>query len=158
MNSIPDKKVMPLCKFGPGGDFVSVWLSCNYTSTLASEKPLTKLIKSIAQTITTLLSPELSWEPPASQASAKQQIYTRQITGYEFKNIKSGRTTFTGENTLYAGKQLLLPDFSSDYLRNYHKPKHRYRIRQTTAKKKTSFVIPTQGSLFEEDLQSAKTA
>ncbi|MFC1738502.1 hypothetical protein ACFL1G_05570 [Planctomycetota bacterium] len=158
MNNLPEKRPEPVCRFGPGGDFVLGWPVNNYQPALISGVPLINLIKSIAQTTTTLLSPELSPEPAASQASAKQQQYTRQITGYEFKNIKPGRTTSTGKNTLYAGKQLLLPDFSSAYVRNCHKPKRRYRIRQTTAEKNTSFVIPGQGSLFEEDLQSAKTA
>ncbi|MHC4424320.1 MAG: hypothetical protein ACYSWR_06605, partial [Planctomycetota bacterium] len=58
MDSRLNKPVEPLCRFGPGGDFVSVWRGESFVSGRSSPNRVYKLLISLSELITLLLGLE----------------------------------------------------------------------------------------------------
>ncbi|GAH28442.1 unnamed protein product, partial [marine sediment metagenome] len=62
MDSRLDNQIEPVCKFGPGGDFVSVWPGEAQQSRQPLTNRLAKLLTSLSQIIPTLLVSSASKE------------------------------------------------------------------------------------------------
>jgi len=60
MDSDKDKMNGPVCRFGPGGDFVSVWPRQPLELTHSSTGRLCKLLASMAEIVTVLLDSEFA--------------------------------------------------------------------------------------------------
>lgn len=138
-------RIDPVCRFGPGGDFVRNWPGTPEQYLKQSQSPLTKLLFSISKLIN------------ATQES--QQQYSVNIT--EDKNAiqPDAKTVPTSASDHDVQSQtLLFADDSGTGTGTSHKQKHRVRAHRRTAKKKAPLRIAGQGSLFDADRQSIKTA
>jgi hypothetical protein len=143
-------RIDPVCRFGPGGDFVRTW-PCNPQDYLHhSQSPLTRLLSSIAKMV-------------GVQAEAIRNNYTIGEDENESVQTNNCRTNAPADanpqdNSEFCGQILLFADDSRACRRAEHKPKHRVRTHRRAAKKRPALRITAQGSLFEADAKSAKTA
>ena len=98
--------IEPVCKFGPGGDFVSVWPRDT---------------------------------KGAGPADARSSLGSQGSVGL-------------------SGQTLLFTDVRVSGSRAGHKPKHHIQAYRRTATKKPAEGSPPQGTLFETNSRSARTA
>jgi len=148
MSSNEDKQIEgvpePVCRFGPGGDFVWVWPRESALS--AQPGGLSRLLGWLSEVI---------HKPPGSD---KGQL------DYASENSKAGRAAYASSaTTITANRRIQFEPmlFADDWrvsARAEHKPKHRIRTHRRAAKKRPAHDQWRQGSLFELDLQSARTA
>ena len=149
-NNVNIHRIDPVCRFGPGGDFVSTW-PCNPEDYLRQpQSPLTKLLYSIAKMV-------------GVQADIERNNYS--IGEDENESVQTGSrrvdapaNTNPQDNNEFCGQILLFADDRRACGRAEHKPKHRVRAHRRAAKKRPALRIAAQGSLFEADSKSAKTA
>lgn len=148
-------RIEPVCKFGPGGDFVSVWPATGGKSAASCSGWLSKLLNKLAQAIAT--------EPIGAVRGGERILYRKQ----EFENALRGSsheptdaetaTIIKGDNVFCGGAMLFANDGGTGGRIRY-KPKHRIRTYRRAAKKRSSDGLPGQGTLFETDFGSARTA
>jgi hypothetical protein len=142
MNSQPNKQSEPVCRFGPGGDFVSVWPP---QSQLLKKQPvnlLSRLNEIIASLIGSTSKENLEY---VVETSAGKPAY-------------SSPTAVIKSDSRFSGRSLLFPDDCRIGLAAGHKSKHHIRAYRRTAKKRPAIAFASHGSLFEPDFKSAKTA
>ncbi len=154
----------PLCKFGPGGDFVYFWPAKPGMKPSSLTKLLNKLVPIVAaqpQHKPQQQEPHIAQTPaePITQIIASKE---------EFENAANNNTgdktthpapaTIIKGDSIFTGQPMLFPDDSRTRKRADHKPKHRVRTHRRTAKKRHTAGLAGQGSLFEANFKSAKTA
>ena len=157
----------PVCRFGPGGDFVSFWPKQHSASHKAVPNSLALLLERLAKIINTKLTPDFDASADSPKITNQPQTLTLPEKGnlkYEVKHAKSEKPTdaapapVINSNCELQDQPMLFPDDRRVSIPTGHKPKHRIRAYRRTAKKKTPVQLPGQGSLFEADLRCAKTA
>jgi len=157
-----NERTEPVCKFGPGGDYVSFWPPGSYELPRLSTNSLTKVLLSLSKIIENLVGSE-SGNILAGRAA------NRFVCGKgDFEDVvKSSTTDKPGHPASNAvikddragpGEPMLFADDWRAGGRAGHKPKHHIRAHRRTAKKRVSVSLSGQGSLFELDLQGAGTA
>jgi hypothetical protein len=142
MNSQPDKQIEPVCRFGPGGDFVSAWPPQPQPP---KKQPVT-LLGRLNEIITTLLG---------SVSKENLEYVVESSVG---KPAYSSPTAAIKSDSRFSGRPLLFPDDCRIGLAAGHKPKHHIRAYRRTAKKRPVISFASHGSLFETNFKSAKTA
>jgi hypothetical protein len=154
----------PLCKFGPGGDFVYCW------PPKADMQPssLTKMLNKLVPLVTSQPAQMPQTHEPEPAAKPAEQTHKIIESKGEFENAVNDNqgdkptdappATIIKGDSLFTGQPLLFPDDSRACRTAKHKPKHRVRTHRRVAKKKPPQGLPGQGSLFETDFKSAKTA
>jgi len=162
-----NKQIEPVCKFGPGGDFVSAWPKEPTSSLKPAPNRLAKLLNSIAEIINATLGSEFDsvTEVPTDIApQANRILYQEEKLKYAVKNSEANEpphttsATIIKSNSPLSGEPMLFADDWGVGSRVGHKSKHRIRTYRRTAKKRHALSLPGQGSLFEADFKSAKTA
>jgi len=154
----------PLCKFGPGGDFVSYWPPKPGMRPSTLTDLLNKLIPIVKAAAAQQAQPHQSNIMAASTDQKQHIISPKEQFGNEAsrdpddKPANAPTATIINGDTLFSGQQMLFPDDSRTRRPAKHKPKHRLRAHRRTAKKTLAAGLPGQGSLFEADFKSAKTA
>jgi hypothetical protein len=155
----------PLCRFGPGGDFTSVWPQDKLDISHPQENVLSKVLGSIAEIMEAVLTPEMqdgSIEITYPKVTSRRIIFPKgQLKNaeiYEPKTTHAQTTTALKDNSQLSGQPMLFPDDYGISDTTGHKQKHRVRTPGRIKKKKAPVSIFGQGSLFEDNLQSAKTA
>ena len=130
MDSRLNKQIEPVCRFGPGGDFISVWPS----------------------------------EPQRFSLASKNIPFRKEILEYTAGTTRANGPAYPAPATVIKGDSLF-PDepmlFTDDWrvgLRAGHKPKHHIRAYRRAVKKRPALVLAGQGSLFDANFKSAKTA
>ena len=162
---IPDreKQSEPLCKFGPGGDFVAAW------EPKTSEHPeaLARLFASAVDALAAAfglkragadmhLNNNICPNEPTELYREKPKDAIEYSTARDSTDAAS--TPAPANSGKFPGEPLLFPDLGRNGLRIKHKPKHRIRASRRTPKKGAAFRIPKQGSLFEGQLTRARIA
>ncbi len=147
MTGKSNRQPEPLCKFGPGGDFISTWPALTYKMT---KNPLAKLIDSLGEITAAITGsrPNISIEESflyADKANDDQSAYTPSVTA-------------TKSDSVVPGEPLLFPDDFRIGRDLKHQSKHRLRAYRRTAKKESAVSLPGQSSLFAADLRSARSA
>ena len=158
-----ERQVEPLCKFGPGGDFVAAW------EPEPPERPdvLARLLGSAVQALAAAfglkragadvpLSSNFYPNEPTVRHTEKLNDAIENSTARDSTDAASAPATANGSP--FPGEPLLFPDLGRNGLRIRHQPKHRVRAPRRAAKKGPAFRIPKQGSLFEGQLARAKIA
>lgn len=148
----------PLCKFGPGGDFVQE-LSENDALPGASiqENPLGKVLEIIAEMIGAAIGPELLLDQPQQQDNGfNKQTFLAEKTKHE--NIQSGfdyyHTQAAGRikgNRCVSNQAMLFADDGRVGTFSGRKTPHRIRAYRRTARKRTDRVAvqrQSSGTLF----------
>jgi len=164
MNIRLNKPIEPLCKFGPGGDFISVWPDRSPQVPVPASNRLTKVLSSIAEIVTMmLLSSELG-NKSSIASSIGRTLTEREKLEYAPKNTSAKNTDYSSSvaiiksNSLFSGEPKLFTDNGRIGIRAGHKQKHCIRAYRRAEKKRTAFSLLRQGSLFEVDFESSKTA
>jgi hypothetical protein len=116
MDNYPNKQTEPVCKFGPGGDFVSFW-----------------------------------------PAEKEREEYAAKNGGFEEPSHPAPDSTIKGDSQ-FSGEPMLFADDWRVGAAVRHKPKHGIRAHHRTATKRATVQFPRQGSLFNANFKSAKSA
>jgi len=161
-----NRQVEPLCKFGPGGDFEVVWRPEPPEIVAVSNRPL-RLLSAVLEVLVVMLGvnrtgARVSW---TNHACGSEVIdFDREKARNAVENSKLGGTAYAPAATVadnggaFSAEPMLFPDLGGDGVRVKHKPKHRIRAYRRVAKKGSALRFAEQGSLFESQFQSARTA
>lgn len=167
MSSDKEKQIEPICRFGPGGDFVSVWPTELRESHQPSSNRLAKLLGSIAEIIAPLLGSEIDSTISTAtniQTTAEKIAAEKENLEYGVKVSHADKPAYAAPapiikgNRRFSGEPVLFADDWRISIRAGHKPKHSIRAYRRTAKKRSSSDVPGQDSLFETNFKIARTA
>ena len=139
MDSDADKQFEPVCRFGPGGDFVSIWPESSEFQ-LPSQSRLLKVLACLNEIIGGLLGSEFN---QSSAAAPKAQL----IPTARFDQSRKSQA-----------QPMLFPDDSRVGLRAVHKPRLRTRAHRRIVKKRPRINHAEQYLLFAAELKIARTA
>jgi hypothetical protein len=157
----------PLCRFGPGGDFTSDWLTQSAGHAPSSNNRLNKILASLNEIIAAMLGAELDDHAVKNekyQLEAKRIIFPNGELKHADKNIDPDKTPdpatvpTVNDGSSLPDQQMLFPDDGGDSRRAPNKPKYRIRTYRKASKKKALVSFFGQGSLFDDNLKSARTA
>ena len=161
-----NKQGGPICKFGPGGDFIATWQP-ELSEFSEVSNSVVKLLISIVEALAVLIGlKRLGFNTPLRNAFYSDELtecHKEEVINV-FNNRKTehavdSTSTATVENdSSFPGESLLFPNFSRDGNRIKHKSKYNIRTYSRTAKKRSALRLSEQGSLFESQFRSAQTA
>ena len=154
----------PLCKFGPGGDFVTNWPEGSYKRRERIDNPLGRVLEAIADIIGATVKPEL-----ISEITQKTDIKRLINANTEREDITSAAEESSGANhaettggaeadSTIRGEPMLFADDRGTCRRVRRKPNHRIRTYHRASKKRTADKFDGQGTLFDLDAQSQSAA
>jgi len=168
---------VPVCRFGPGGDYVKDWpLKENQTPNYHTN-PLGKVLALIADVVGTTVSGELMIQEqgPAcigadGKATKAQADIQKPNNNYMLREKQSGATdksdhpsytpstASTKDSSRIAAEPMLFADDSGSGRSAGSKPHHRIRAYRRASRKSTARRIEGQGTLFELDGASQSAA
>ena len=146
----------PLCRFGPGGEYLYNWPPSNYKYKLPVQDKLTRVLMTISDMIGDFVKcpPDIVNQPQTTETVSGNPKHEKSAllatNTSPDANIKSHQ---------YLPKQQML--FSDDCRAcksNINKPKHNIRTHRKPANKRPALHIAGQGSLFDDNFKSAKSA
>jgi len=146
MNFDENKRIEPACKVGPGGDFVLFW-----PTKVSAEIAESSRLHKVAAVLREALAVVLGWgsENPVQDRCEACESGTN---AYKPKvAIVRGGRRFLPEPTLFGAE-------CTDIALAVPRPRHRVRIHHKTVKKRGVHKVARQGTLFELERKSAKTA
>lgn len=162
---MPNRKrdTEPLCKFGPGGDFVAAW------EPEPPEHPemIARLLGTAVDAIAAAFGLKQAGADiyPANNVCPTEQNFRHREKPNDEINISTAKDSTDAatapapaNDCPFPREPLLFPDLSRNGIRIKHKPKHRIRTSHRVAKKGAAFRIPKQGSLFEGQFTRARIA
>jgi hypothetical protein len=142
MDSSANKQFQPVCRFGPGGDFVFIWPESSEFQ-LPSQNRLPKVLACLNEIIAGVLGSEFN---PVSAVTSK---------AHPIPVVRFGQSQ---KSQAQQAQPLLFPDDSRTGLRAAHKPSLRIRARRRTTKKRPHIDLDEQGLLFAAELKIARSA
>jgi hypothetical protein len=151
----------PVCRFGPGGDFVTDW---PYTVSKKLRRPIASLLKTIAKMLDAVITEELLNSSTLEKINLAINGSNLTIDSEnEIDADKSDESNAPAASGIKAGGQLQTQPMLFDNASGIggpagHKPNHSVRAHRRVKRKRTAFSQPWQGSLFESYPQSAKVA
>ena len=154
--NIDDGK-QPLCKFGPGGDYVYNWPGENAALTTSGRNSLGRVLGALAQIIGATINCELLSEFQNAAAAEIEDADKGQLPKEktESANRKPPEPNYSAtirgakENKTFPTQPMLFADNGRACRRVRHKQTHRLRAHRRTSRKKTARQIKGQGTLFE---------
>ncbi|MBN2456265.1 MAG: hypothetical protein JXB29_07005 [Sedimentisphaerales bacterium] len=167
MNNRLFEKISPICKFGPGGDFVTLWMPEWVTPLSRSPNFLRKMFNLLDELTDAVFAGEYAKnleefipaqgcinqkaDPCEKKAYASPNSFTA-CRGYcpSITNMKTHR--------LLLEQKLLFADNGRINISNGHKPKHRIGTHHRTPRKRHAFNLSRECTLFEVDSKNARTA
>jgi hypothetical protein len=169
MNNDRFKRIEPVCRFGPGGQYLSFWPagSMEFSSGQPWPNNLSKVLGSIARIISATLSPQQLCADVIIEKncqSAEESSEHKEQTHNAKPNPKPDKSAYTPPNAVirsnrkFPGEPMLFADDRGTCRRTNNKPKHHIRAYRGTAKKRAGFDIARQSTLFEANLKSQKIA
>ncbi len=140
-------QIGPVCKFGPGGDFVSIWPErfAGLYEPLMGEPGrhrLARLREALAGVIGLTTEKTAEMERSGYASDGSRTAYAGVAAGTEGGGRLRGQAMLFADDSRAAG----------------HKSKHRVRAYRRAAKKRAALEFGKQGSLFTADSHCAKTA
>jgi hypothetical protein len=152
---------VPLCRFGPGGGYVTNWPA---RVSKASKKPISSVLDTLAKMLDTVINEELLQN--STLLKINNAIQNAQLTDFtedEVEYDKSNDVNTPSVSGFETGGQLqaqqMLFDNASGVSKPAgHKQNHSIRAHRRLKRKGSSFSRPWQGSLFESYQQSVKVA
>ena len=147
-----DRMNEPLCRFGPGGDYVKD-LSPSALNTAKKrgtvENSLTRVLYTLADIVNSVL--DMNEADVNSENKGKGPVYVANNTDSEAASIAEGRGNISEQ-------QLLFPDDWRAGRATRNKPQYRLRTYRRTSKKRHVVGHERQGTLFGPDFRSARIA
>lgn len=163
---LPQDEFGPVCRFGPGGDFINDWPPGHRGSIRPAPNSLAAVLARLSKIINALTGPAFDAiaTPQGIQSTAEQLLHRKGKLEYAAQTIRTDKSAdappapiVKGDSKLPA-QSMLFPDDSRVGIRPRRKPNHHIRTYCRAAKKSFAFNVLRQGSLFEPDLKSAQTA
>ena len=151
----PDSTGKPLCRFGPGGEFISDWPARDMQSPPGFGNRLGKVLTTIADMIGATMNPELLNEIEHSSITEASVYEQKEKEKNQNANNKTAGTGYAPpvsgaeNNSKTICQAMLFSDDGGVSSRVGHKPNNRIRTRRRTSKKKTDYRLKGQGTLFE---------
>ena len=169
MNNDRFKRIEPVCRFGPGGEYMFFWPagSAEFSSGQSWPNSLSKVLGSIARIISATLSPQqlsadVTIENICQSAERisehKEQTHNAKPNGKPDKSSYAPPNAVIRSNRKFQGQPMLFADDRGACRRTNNKPKHHIRAYRGTAKKRAGFDIARQSTFFEADFKSQKIA
>jgi hypothetical protein len=165
METRKNKQIEPVCRFGPGGDYVSLWpgQATDLSGFFATR--LGKIVHSANEVLHALVGCgfDLNSSQGCSTQIQEQFVQRKEKAEYGLGYDTDGAayapsiTTVKGDSPV-PEEPMLFTDDRRIIFPAGNKPKHRIRAYRRAAKKRTPFGLPSQSSLFKSDLQSARIA
>jgi len=158
-----DDSSIPLCRFGPGGEYVSNWPKGSSFKPL--QKPIGSLLNAIAKMLDSVINEELMQNSTLEKIHSA--ILNSQISdfteGIEIELNKSNDLNASPVSGLKAGGQftaqkMLFDNPAGTCGHSRNKPNNGVRAYRKLKRKRPAFGRPWQGSLFEPYQQSLKVA
>jgi len=153
-----DDNNQPLCRFGPGGDFVTNWPAEKPEPAGEAENSLTKLLARLSEIINSLVGADLS---EADTGFSGRMSFIKEGSRYEVKASAVEQPADTSPDATaksdrrVPAEPMLFADDCGAGRSSKHSPKHRVRAHRRAKKKASSLSIAGQGTLFELNVQSA---
>lgn len=166
MTPEPNGQVEPLCKFGPGGDFVALWRP-ELTESCELSNPLVRLLAAAVEVVAAILGlrrsgafVRLGSTSGLNELSGchKERIVNAVESSEARDTTDPSPTPAPEDGGLLSGEPMLFPDLRRNGIRIEHKPKHRIRAYHRAAKKGPALRFSKQGTLFDVDFTSARIA
>ena len=169
MDEQRNNKNRPLCRFGPGGDFISIWPGeedLESDDSLQRSNSLSGVLNSIAEILGTLLGSEpdgitairnVQGSEIGSDNRNGESVNAVSNEGIEKKSYAASIRVVKGDSGV-SDEPMLFADDSGISGGDGHKPKHRVRAHKRIARKRPSVSVCGQGTLFGADLKSVRTA
>lgn len=152
----------PLCKFGPGGDYTTIWNPESIETHEVSSTLLRLLLSSFeALAITLHLKSVINSKNYKTDVSTHNQREECDNAAQNEKIKHSANSTTAPASQVdrrIPSGPLLFPDLGGDGLATGHKPKHRIRTHRRTTKKRFTIGQFEQGSLFKTHLKGTRIA
>lgn len=152
---------LPLCRFGPGGEYVTNWPG--RTSAKAG-KPIASVLGAMAKMLDTVINQELLANSTiekinAAIANAVIPDFMEETSDYDKSNDFNAEAV-AGTQTCgqVAAQHMLFDNAAGTGGQAGHKPNHSVRAYRKLKRKRPAFSRPWQGSLFESHQQSVKVA
>jgi len=163
MKTVREEHAWPLCKFGPGGDFVAVWEPQSSQRPGASARLLGSVAEALAAAFGLMyagddVSLSNSYRPDEPIACNMEKLNDAIENSTACDSTDAASASASANDSPFSAELLLFPDLVRNGLRIRHQPKHRIRASRRAAKKGADFRIPKQGSLFEAQLARARIA
>ena len=166
-----DKQAEPLCRFGPGGDFITCWDSEPIGPEYSSNR-IAKLMISIIEALSVSIGIRQKiafmninhFGQEESDSTNEVDVFDKEATHNAVKSTESAERNDSAtasaaeDDSRLPAEPMLFPDAGGDGRRIKYQPKHRIRTYRRTAKKRPAFRFCEQGSLFEGQFRSARTA
>lgn len=151
----------PVCRFGPGGDFVTDWPG---KVSNVSRRPIGSVLKAIAKMLDVVITEELLKSSTIEKINLAINGSNLTIDSENEIDInKSDESNASPVSGPKAHRQLQKEPMLFDNAAGIggpvgHKPNHSVRTHRRAKRKKAAFSQPWQGSLFESYSQSSKVA
>ena len=146
----------PLCRFGPGGEYTYDWPPSDYKYKMPVQDKLTQVLMTISDMVTDFVK----YQPDAVNPQQKTQIdsgnlkyeksYTTPADPSSTANIKSHKNL--------PKQQMLFSDDCRTGKSNINKQKHNIRAHRKPANKRPALNIAGQGTFFDNNFKSARSA
>ena len=165
------ERIGPVCRFGPGGDYESVWPGEWMEQATQPKNAIGRLLDVISGMTDVIRGGNRCVEVIGPDTITERIVFEQENKSYESDERGTGnrRGAYAAagpvaEHNCGLSNQPGL--FADDWRAGAavkHKPNNRIRAHRTTAKKRTSIGTTVsfdegQGTLFELDFQGAKTA
>ena len=163
-----DEFDVPVCRFGPGGDYINDWPGAKTQPPNQGPNPLSKVLAMIADVMGTTVSGELMIQEQtpfyismAGTPNKTQADIERPTDDHLLREKQSGApnkpdhtsnapsTTGSKSDSRPAAESMLFADDSRSCSGAKHKPHHRIRAYRRAPRKRTPRRVEGQGTLFE---------
>ena len=150
-----DEFDVPVCRFGPGGDYINDWPGAETQSPNQEPNPLGKVLAMIADVMGTTVSGELMIQDPAPlyiEGPTENHLLREKQSGAANKPDHTSNAPSTAgskSDSRPAKESMLFADDSRSCSGAKHKPHHRIRAYRRTPRKRTPRRVEGQGTLFE---------
>jgi len=154
---------VPVCRFGPGGDYVNDWPVKKTRPPVPESNPLGKVLALIADVIGTAISGELMIQSKAPTEPRRmdnniQRDKNSDPTDEPDHTNYTASTAGAKDGSPVAAEPMLFADDSRGRRGAKRKPHHRIRAYRRTSRKRPARKIQGQATLFEVDTQSQSAA
>lgn len=146
----------PLCRFGPGGEYLYDWPPSNYQYKLPVQDKLTRVL----MTISDMISDFVKYPPDVVNRSETTETVSGELK-YEKAALFATNTSSAANIKSHqhiSEQQMLFSDNCRARKSNINKPKHNIRTHRKVAKKRSALHIAGQSTFFDDNFKSAKSA
>jgi hypothetical protein len=160
-----DEKDMPVCRFGPGGDFVVDWPAPSAACAASvGANPIGKVLETIAKIIGNVKTAELLKNSNTDEISfaltnIEKTENLEDVIDFNQSDEPDAQTAPGAQTGRKLSEEPMLFDNASGAGRPVrHKPVNGVRAHRRPKRKRASFSTVRQGSLFEPYPESSKVA